>query len=125
MPSIDAWAGDAFPLADWSDDADPAVDNARITADKLTSITVVRAGVEQSAQNVRLEEMRGDRTIVTAAGQTATVDALIIGYKGHATITNTDLQRGDRFKADSLFYEVVAVVPNLSDSLQAYAVVRS
>ena len=125
MPDVDAWAGDTFPLSDWSDDVDQGVDNARIVGDKTTSITAIRDGSALSAQTVRIEELRREREIETAAGQTAVVQVVVIGYKGHPSISDTDLQRGDRFAVGGVGYEIVALVPGLADSLQAYAKVRS
>lgn len=124
MPSIDAWAADTFPLGDWLD-IDDAVDTARLIQDKPTSITVVRAGTEQSAQTVRVESLNTPRSYESEAGQTGQADALVLGYKGHPSITDTDLQRGDRFAVDGQGYEVVMVAPGFTDSLQAYAKVRS
>lgn len=125
MPDLNSWAGNTFPLADWSDDYDPGVDTARIVGDKTTSITVVRAGVAQDAQTVRIEELRREREVETPGGQTALVQVVVIGYKGHPSISDTDLQRGDKFAVAGVSYEIVALVPGLADSLQAYAKVRS
>jgi len=125
MPSVDAWTGNSFPLSDWLDDVDRGVDTARLIADKPTSITVVRGGVEQAAQSVRIEGLGRPREVQTEGGQTAIADTLIIGYKGHPTLTDTDLQTGDRFAVGGVSYEIVAVLAGLSDCLQAYAKVRS
>lgn len=124
MPNIDAWGGSTFALDDWRDE-DDAYDAARLITDKATSITVVRDGVEQSAQTVRIEELGRPRPYLTEAGETGQADILILGYKSHPSITDTDLQRGDRFAVDGQGYEVVMVMPGLTDSLQAYAKVRS
>jgi len=125
MPSIDSWTGNSFPLSDWLDDVDRGVDTARLIADKSTSITVVRASVEQSAQSVCIEPLGRPREVQTEGGQTAIADVLVVGYKGHPTLTDTDLQTGDRFAVGGVSYEIVAVLGGLSDSLQAYAKVRS
>jgi hypothetical protein len=96
-----------------------------MAADKLTSITIVRAGSALDAQNVRIEDLSGrGRQVQTAPGITAQVDALIIGYKSHPTIDDTDLQVGDRFVVSGINYDVVAIVPGLVDQFQAYAKVR-
>lgn len=125
MPDIDAWAGDTFPLSTWLDDADPAVDNARIVGDKTTSITVLRAGSELSAQTVRLEDLRGERQGRSDSAYTGMFDMLVLGYEGHPSITDTDLQRGDRFAVEGEMFEVVVVTPALGNTFQAYATVRS
>lgn len=126
MPDIDKWAGNTFPLTDWSDDTDKGVDNARLVADKATSITIVRAGVAQAAQSVRIEGVqRSDKASISEAGLTGQVDAIVIGYLGHPTISDTDIQRGDLFAVNGASYEVMAIEPGLADSLQAYVMVRS
>lgn len=126
MPDIDAWAGNTFPLSAWLDDVSSAVDNARITADKVSSITIIRAGVALAAQNVRIEDLSNrPRSYQTEGGETGIADTLIIGYKNHGTIPDTDIQRGDRFALAGVSYRVVAVVPGLTDSLQAFATTRS
>jgi len=125
MPNIDKWAGDSFPLATWLDDVDLGVDTARLIDDKQTSITAVRNGVAQTAQTVRIESLRSERTIQTAGGETAVIDTVVIGYKGHPTITDTDLQRGDRFIVSGQQYEIMLVMPGEVNSLQAFAKVRN
>jgi len=126
MPSINGWAGNAFPLGSWTDDIDPGVDAARLIAAKTTSITVIRDGAALSAQLVRIEELGSRaREVQSPAGVTAIANVFILGYKGHPTITDTDLQTGDRFALAGAMYEILMVVPGLSDSLQAYAMVRS
>jgi len=124
MPKIDSWTGNSFALSDWID-VDRGVDTARLIADKSTSITVIRSGVAQSAQTVRIEDMGRPREVQTEGGQTAIADTLILGYKGHPTITDTSLQTGDRFAVSGVGYEVVGLLPGLTDSLQAFAKVRS
>jgi len=125
MPSTDAWTGNNFPLSEYVDDVDRGVGTARIIADKPTSITVVRGGVAQAAQSVRIETAGRPAIYQTEAGQTAQADVVIIGYAGHPTITDTDLQLGDRFAVGGVGYEIVGLLPGLTDSLQAYAKVRS
>ena len=120
MPDINAWAGNSFPLSAWSDDADQAYDTARIIADKTIAITATRLGVAQSAQNVRIETFsRGERS-VTVNGVSHDVDAIVFGYAGHPTITNTDLQAGDRFVAYGQRFEVISVLVALPDIFQAH-----
>ncbi len=125
MPDIDKWAGNSFPISDWSDDVDPGVANARLVADKTTSITIVRGGAAQDAQNVRIEDTRGRSSAQSEGNITGETDVLIIGYKSHPTISDTNIQRGDRFAVGGVSYEVVMIVPGLIDSLQAFAKVRA
>ena len=120
MGKASVWVGSTFPLSTWLDDHDPGRDTALLIADKSTSITVVRGTGTLAAQTVRIEEMRGNRQVTTSAGQVFSVDAVVLGYKSHPTITDTDLQPGDRFAVASTRYEVIMLVPGLVDSLQAY-----
>ena len=125
MGKADAWLGNSFPLSDWVDDVDRSINVARLIADKSTSITIVRAGVAQAAQTVRIEEMARPREVQTEGGQTALADVFILGYYGHPTITDTDLQTGDRFAVSGVGYEIVGLLVGMTDSLQAFAKVRS
>lgn len=126
MPDINSWAGNTFPLGDWLDDIHAAVDTARILADKAVSVVLVRAGAELAAQDVRIEDLRDrPRRYQTEAGETALAEILVLGYSGHPTITDTDIQRGDRFALDGVSYKIVAVVPGLQYSLQAFATMRA
>lgn len=124
MPDMDAWMGDAFPLAGWTG-ADSSRDVARMIADRPTSIIVDRAGEALAVQTVRIEAPGQPRQAAGPAGVTVVAEALVIGYKGHPTIADTDLQVGDRFTVGGVAYEIVALVPGLTAGLQAYARVRS
>lgn len=119
MP-LSSWIDATLPLSSWLGDYDMAVDTAFMIADKPTSILVIRAGSPMADQTVRIEEMRGNRQVTTSAGQVYQVDAIILGYKGHATIADTNLQPGDRFAVAGVRYEVVMLVVGLTDGLQAY-----
>jgi hypothetical protein len=120
MTRIDAWLGNSFPLGDWTNDHDLGVDSAAIIADKATPITVIRSGTAQAAQTVRLEGLTSARQVLGADGNTThTISAIVFGYKGHPTITDTSLQPGDRFAVGGVLYEVIMLVPGLTDSLQA------
>ena len=117
---VDSWLGSTMPLMTWLDDHDPAVDAALIISDKTTSITMVRGATTLSAQTVRIEEARGNRQVQTAGGQVFQIDAIVFGYKGHPTITSTDIKPGDRFAVASVMYEVLMLAVGLVDGTQAY-----
>lgn len=124
-PSLNAWAGSAFPLTPWSDDYAPGVDTARLIADKSTSIVVIRNGVAQTAQTVRIEAERAERQMQTAGGVTRQAHVRVLGYRNHPTIANTNLQPGDRFTVAGVLYEVFMVAPSTVDSVQAFAEVKA
>lgn len=115
MPDLDAWVGTA----------DRATSIAALIALKPTSITIVRAGSTLAAQTVRLETLASQRQVAGQGGVTHMIDALALGYRNHPTIADTDMQAGDRFTADGVAYEVVAVMPAHEDCVQAYLKVRA
>ena len=92
---------------------------------KSTSITIVRAGAAIAAQTVRLETLSSQKAIMDNGGITYMCDAMLLGYKNHATVTDTSIKAGDRFRANSVDYEVIAILPAHTDCVQAYLLVRS
>jgi hypothetical protein len=85
----------------------------------------MRGGLAQSAEVVRIEFLSRPREMETAGGQTVIVDTLVLGYKGHPSIDETDLQRGDRFGVAGQQYEVMVIAPGMAFQLQAYCKVRN
>lgn len=124
MPSVDAWSTNSFPLADWLDDVDRGVDTALLISEQPVSITVRRGSTTLAAQTVRIDALRTPRQLQAEGGVVITADALVIGYAGHPTITDTDLQPGDRFKVGARVYEIVGILPALDDALHALAMIR-
>ena len=121
MSSLSAWLGSTPPLADWLGDVDRAYDTARVIAAKPTSITVRRAGATLDAQTVRLE-VSSMPTQSNGPNVTSTnLQTVVVGYKGHPTIADTDIQRGDRFYTGGQMYEVVQVLADVPDRLLAIA----
>jgi len=125
MSRIDAWSGNSWPLGTWIDDHDLGVDTAILIDDKSTSITVVRAGVAQAAQTVRIETLAGQGKTQTMGGVVYSIDALLLGYKGVSGITDTSIQAGDRFKVGAQMFEVISIMPGLTDSVQAYLTAKA
>lgn len=120
MSRIDDWATGSLPN-DWVRDRDLSIDLGELINDKPTTITVIRAGVARDPQTVRIEGLSSSRQALSPAGQVFTVDAVIIGYKGYPPAIDTDLKPGDRFVVAGVRYEVIMLIPGLTDSLQAYA----
>lgn len=119
MPNINEWAGSTFPLSGWAGELNQAYDMARLINDDLTSITVIRAGSAMSAQNVRVETKPTGNSTVLVNGRVHEVNAIVFGFRSHPTITDTDLQAGDRFVVDGVRLEVIAVLVDLENVLQA------
>ena len=124
MPSADAWAGSSFPLATWSDDVSKSTDFARVMSDDLTSIVAIRNGSALSAQNVRVETARSGESRLDLNGRQHEIDAIVFGYAGHATLTDTDLEVGDRFAHQGYRFEVISVLVDLENVLQAFCEVK-
>lgn len=112
MPDITLWSGDR------------ALDTAARIAERPTSIVIIRAGAKLAAQTVRIEplsmpgerrERRGENAIVVNTA------ALVTGYKGHDTIADTNIRRGDRFLADGRMMTVTAVLVGVPDRTLAIA----
>lgn len=124
MPDLGAWLGDTDPLATWTDDIDRAHDVARHIAAQPASITVTRAGVALTAQTVRLEPTGGAAERLFNIGALSKGGVIVVGYKDHPTITDTSLQRGDRFAYGGQWYSVTQVLPNTPGRLLAVAEAR-
>lgn len=120
--TINDWLGSTAPLSSWFNE-DRAYDTARHIAERSSSITVVSriAGSLPGAQTVRLEPLRGPGETQGNNTVQTTVGVLIVGYKSHPAITDTDIQRGDRFLYESQMYTVTQVLPNVPDRLLAVA----
>jgi hypothetical protein len=101
---------------------DKAVHTAITIAEKPVNITVVRSGASQSsAQPVRLEAMATPTQQSGEQFRGGEVDMLVTGYKDHPTIDDTDLRKGDRFKYNDQWYEVVEIYPEIEGRLMAVA----
>lgn len=121
MTKADTWLGSSAILSAVTTQETRANDTARRIAEKTTSIVVVRAGVAQAAQNVRIDPLGAPGEQTGEPGTVARARVLVMGYKDHATITNTSLQRGDRFKVDGVMYDVIDVTLGISGRLLAFA----
>lgn len=111
-------------ISTWGAESQPELLGSLIPL-KSTSITAIRNGVSLGAQTVRLETLSSQRQVVDETGRTYGIDAMVLGYKNHPSIADTNLQAGDTFKANGVSYEVVIVMPAHTDCLQAYLRVRS
>lgn len=117
MPDIDAWLGAGTSLAD----ENRAGDTARTIADKPSTIVVLRRGVALPAQVVRIDTA-GSPAVTQGENTTmARTMAIVLGYKNHATIADTDLERSDRFMLDGVLYDVRQILPSVPDRLIALA----
>jgi hypothetical protein len=116
MPTIGNWFSDGEGQPD-------AI--ADIISYKSVSITLNRNGTPLSAQTMRLETMSGQRQMQGPGGIIYVIDGMVLGYKGHATITDTDIEVGDRFSDSGQAFEVIAIAPGHTDNVTAYLKLRS
>lgn len=79
--------------------------------DRPAVITLVRDGAARAAQTVRIEpyRQRGIQEATGGAGMSARQSLSIFGIRDHATETDTDIARDDRFVYQDKFYRVVHV----------------
>jgi hypothetical protein len=119
---LNAWLGVSGILETTIDDNDKAYDTARRIAEQPTSIVVRRAGVNQTAQTVRLEPLSPRTDVSSPAGNLGQKqDMLVLGYRGHPTLSNTVLYRGDRFFHAGQMFEIKDVVNDVPGRLLAVA----
>lgn len=126
MPDFNAWLGNTAPLAEWLNDWDRSTDVARLIDAKPTTITVIPVDSrEVEPQVVRVEALSDFATRQKSPGtEQSVLRVLVIGYKNHATIEDSDLKRGDRFSTEGQLFEIVLIQPGFTDRLMALAEVR-
>jgi hypothetical protein len=109
MPDFEGWLG-SDPIRP----AARAVAAWRRITDRPTSITIRRSGAALAAQTVRIEwsgYAREDEDRDVAADALPGVGRLtVFGVRGHASIADTDIQRGDRFTLGAAEVEVIALL---------------
>lgn len=101
---------------------------AQMIADDPFVITVTRetSGVTTTlaAQTVRIAQRgtTGTETFIrSGAGINTNQEVVVLGYKNHPTITDTNLLYGDRFAYNSKYYRVTLIERDFSDRLIALA----
>jgi len=86
-------------------------DVTREIADDPTSVTLIRGGVSQDAQTVRLlVPSSSGREAGSAGGEQAEATLVLLGT------SSFDVQRGDRFTVNSAWYEVLYVAPEMASA---------
>lgn len=94
---------------------------------KPDTITVIRAGVAQAAQIVRIEFAVNMQTneIGNNSGTSGKRYITLFGIQGHDTLPDTNIQRGDKFKylavGNAANFEVLSVDKTQIGQLQAIA----
>ncbi len=111
-----------------------SVDTARTIAMRPTRITITRDAANNTTvtlapqtvrleinQNVRAANEQRDTQIMLEITEQYLV---VMGYKDHPTIPNTDIRRGDRFFHQRRIYEVVELLDGIPGRLLASAKVK-
>ena len=123
MPSFDTWLDNqdnSWIDADNISAASRAVDAWRRIQDKPTSIVIDRGRSGTiAAQTVRIENTSEFSANVTEVGRTARRRLTVFGIKDHPTETDTDIQKGDKFKVNGLIYQIADVIQPIGE-IQAY-----
>lgn len=105
MPNMAAWLGGTR-----FDDSWKAGDTAARINERPTTLTVLR-GQSTHTVTVRIEPTRsGDER--QTDGPTATIGSsgvVVIGFRNHPNVADTNLKRGDRFLWEGDRYEVTLV----------------
>jgi hypothetical protein len=125
VPSFSGWMRDAGKVNPWKSDIED--DNRvshfteRVINDKPAIITVYRNSIALAPQTVRIEQTRiqPDKD-VGPAGREHNNNAVLIGYRGHATIADCDIQSGDLFTHDNIRYEVRLIFPETPGRVEAW-----
>lgn len=105
-----------------------AVDTARRIADRPSTIVVSRdiQGVTTQLlpQTVRIEVLQNPRESNELRDALIAISkqyVVVIGYKDHPTIPNTDIQRADQFFYLKLMWTVAEYIPTLPGRLMVSA----
>lgn len=127
MPDFSAWMNwrDTEHLEGWLDDANPASEVAFIVGHRGVSITLVRGSTPLAAQTVLLVPASGGRTTTPeptgGAGVAGKDYVFLIGTRGHPTLADFNVARGDRFTLDGARYEVTYVDKTMAGKTEARA----
>lgn len=126
MPDFNAWMGNPPTLGGWLDDLTDAVGVAEMIAHKPVSITVQRQAGTLTAQTVRLDLLSSVASDTVSGPVTLGImRVLILGYRNHPTIADTDLKRGDIFAHDGQRYKITQIDTTYPDRLQAVGEAQS
>lgn len=109
-------------------DSDNQADSVAWMIDRNgVSVTLVRANVAQTAQTVLLvpPSARGAGSESRSeTGETISYDVLLIGVRDHDTVADFSVQRGDKFKHNGVWHEVLEVDMTLKGKTEASCVAR-
>lgn len=132
MNRADVWAGQVSPNPQRGNTEARSYDTARTIAERPTTIIVSRDRgdgnfVELAPQTVRLEIVQNIRSGVELRDALVAISkqyVVILGYKDHPTIPDTDLLRADTFVYQNRIWEIIEIIDTLPGRLMASADLR-
>lgn len=89
-------------------------------SEKPTSVTLKRNGVLLAAQTMRVDVNSSASPAESAAGMGAARKLTIFGVRGHSSIADTDIRKGDTVVLGTSEYTVVSINEQNSGEVQAY-----
>lgn len=122
---IKGWFGASDLSSDWLGDKNRPYGVESIIADHPASIVIDGLGSRTvAAQTVRIDLAGLSASEALSMGANALLSKqrlVVLGYKNHPTITDTDLQRGDEFPYTGQRYRVIKVESHFTDRIIAIA----
>jgi hypothetical protein len=122
MPSLENYLGGGRPFGEWTSIFDNTESVEQRIKERPSEIIIRRStSTTLDAQTVRIEaegfpgQSRGENAVISLSS------VIILGYKNHPDIDDTDIGRGDRFHYGGSNYEVVEVTVNFQDRVMARA----
>lgn len=123
---INRWFGTSRVLGGWRGTEGRPGSVAQMIADDPFSIVITRetSGVTSTlaAQTVRIAQRgtHGTEAFLRAGvGFTSRQQVVVLGYKNHPTVTDTDIRYGDRFAHNGKYYTVTLLEKDFTDRLIA------
>lgn len=97
-------------------ETDRAVDAWKRISEKPTSVTMKQDdGTAVAAQTVRIEWDSTSSEAAGPGGQSSIRRGTMFGVRNHPTVTDTNVQRGNRFALNSYQYRVIDVLTTLGE----------
>lgn len=127
MNRADVWAGQVTPDPQRGNTEMRSYDTARLIAARPSTIVVTRddgSGTVETLppQTVRIEVIQNIRSGVELRDALVAISkqySVVIGYRDHPYIPNTDLRRADVFMHQGRAYEVIEIVDTVPGRLLA------
>lgn len=123
----DRWAGSSRVNPQRGNTEERTFDTARLIAESPYTIIITRWNpitkltFQLAPQIVRIELYHptrgGIEAISPMMNELSIQNVVVIGYKDHPTIPNTDMMRGDQFLYQNLRYDINETIPTITGVL--------